>query len=155
MLLGARLHSTLPLAGTALTLISITAAAAFGARMMSFWMSGQMTLESVHGGYYPPISAAGLVGALAAAQTGLDWLAIGSFAIGLFFWVVISMLLFLRLALRPTMPANLVPTLAIMIAPPAVGAAAWPTISNGQPDALSGALTEPGFWRPSLPRPSP
>ncbi|RZL80107.1 MAG: potassium-tellurite ethidium and proflavin transporter [Rhodococcus sp. (in: high G+C Gram-positive bacteria)] len=141
MLLGAHLHSTLPLAGTALTLISITAAAAFGAWMMSFWMRGDMALESVHGGYYLPISAAGLVGALAAARIGLNWLAIGSFAIGLFFWVVISMLLFLRLALRPTMPAPLVPTLAIMIAPPAVGAAAWLTISNGRPDALFGALT--------------
>ncbi|MFC9765932.1 potassium-tellurite ethidium and proflavin transporter [Rhodococcus jostii] len=141
MLLGAQLHSTLPLAGTALTLVSITAAAAFGAWMMSFWMSGEMALESVHGGYYLPISAAGLVGAFAAARIGFDWLAVGSFAIGLFFWVVISMLLFLRLALRPTMPTPLVPTLAIMIAPPAVGAAAWLTISNGQPDALSVALT--------------
>jgi tellurite resistance protein len=141
MLLGADLHRTFPLAGTALTLISIIAAAVFGAWMMSFWMSGEMALESVHGGYYLPISAAGLVGALTAAQTGLDWLAVASFAIGLFFWVVISMLLFLRLALRPAMPAPLVPTLVIMIAPPAVGAAAWLAISNGRPDALFGSLT--------------
>ncbi|MDV8070690.1 potassium-tellurite ethidium and proflavin transporter [Rhodococcus sp. IEGM 1366] len=141
MLLGTNLHRTFPLAGTLLTLFSIAAAAAFGAWMMSFWMRGEMALESVHGGYYLPISAAGLVGALAAAQSGLDWLAVGCFAVGLFFWVVITMFLFLRLALRPTMPAALVPTLAIMIAPPAVGAAAWLTISNGQPDVLFEALT--------------
>ncbi|MFC0452136.1 potassium-tellurite ethidium and proflavin transporter [Rhodococcus jostii] len=141
MLLGANLHRTIPLAGTVLTLFAIMAAAGFGAWMMSFWMSGEMALESVHGGYYLPISAAGLVGALAAAQSGLDWLAAGCFAVGLFFWVVITMFLFLRLALRPTMPAPLVPTLAIMIAPPAVGAAAWLTISDGHPDVLFEALT--------------
>ncbi|QSE82320.1 potassium-tellurite ethidium and proflavin transporter [Rhodococcus koreensis] len=141
MLLGANLHRTFPIAGTALTLLAITAGAVFGAWMLSFWMSGEMALESVHGGYYLPLSAAGLVGALAAAQIGLDWLAVGSFAVGLFFWVIISVFLFLRLALRPTMPAPLTPTLAIMIAPPAVGSAAWLTISNGRPDALFVALT--------------
>jgi tellurite resistance protein len=141
MLLGASLHRTIPLAGTVLTLISIAAAAAFGAWILSFWMRGELTLESVHGGYYLPISAAGLVGALAAAEAGLDWLAVGTFAVGIFFWLVISAFFFLRLALRPTIPAPLVPTLAIMIAPPAVAAAAWLTISGGRPDDVFGGFT--------------
>ena len=141
MLLGAGLHRTIPLAGTVLTLISIAAAAAFAAWILSFWMRGEMPLESVHGGYFLPISAAGLVGALAAAETGLDWLAVGSFAVGVFFWLVISVFFFLRLALRPTLPAPLVPTLAIMIAPPAVASAAWLTISGGRPDHVFGGLT--------------
>lgn len=141
MLLGASLHRTIPLAGTVLTLISIAAATAFAAWILSFWMRGEMQLESVHGGYFLPISAAGLVGALAAAETGLDWLAVGSFAVGIFFWLVISVFFFLRLALRPTMPAPLVPTLAIMIAPPAVASAAWLAISGGRPDHVFEGLT--------------
>lgn len=141
MLLGASLHRTIPLAGTVLTLISIAAAAAFAAWILSFWMGGEMPLESVHGGYFLPTSAAGFVGALAAAETGLDWLAVGSFAVGVFFWLVISVFFFLRLALRPTMPAPLVPTLAIMIAPPAVASAAWLTISGGRPDHVFEGLT--------------
>jgi tellurite resistance protein len=141
MLLGAALHRTIPIAGTVLTLISLAAAAAFAAWMLSFWMRGEMPLESVHGGYYLPISAAGLVGALAAAETGPEWLAVGSFAIGIFFWLIISVLFFLRLALRPTMPAPLVPTLAILMAPPAVAAAAWLTISGGRPNHLFEGLT--------------
>jgi tellurite resistance protein len=141
MLLGAGLHRTIPLAGTVLTLISIAAAAAFAAWILSFWMRGELPLESVHGGYFLPISAAGLVGALAAAETGLDWLAVGSFAVGIFFWLVISVFFFLRLALRPTMPAPLVPTLAIMIAPPAVASAAWLMISGGRPNHVFEGLT--------------
>lgn len=141
MLLGANLHHTIPLAGTVLTLISMAAAAAFAAWILGFWMRGQLPLESVHGGYFLPISAAGLVGALAAAEAGLDWLAVGSFAVGIFFWLVISVFFFLRLALRPTMPAALVPTLAIMIAPPAVASAAWLTISGGRPDHVFEGLT--------------
>jgi tellurite resistance protein len=141
MLLGAGLHRTVPLAGTVLTLISMAAAAAFAAWILSFWMRGELPLESVHGGYFLPISAAGLVGALAAAQTGLDWLAVGSFAVGIVFWLVISVFFFLRLALRPTMPAPLVPTLAILVAPPAVASAAWLTISGGRPDHVFEGLT--------------
>jgi tellurite resistance protein len=141
MLIGAGLHRTVPLAGTVLTLISMAAATAFAAWMLSFWMRGEMPLESVHGGYFLPISAAGLVGALTAAETGLDWLAVGSFAIGIFFWLVISVFFFLRLALRPAMPAPLIPTLAIMIAPPAVASAAWLRISGGQPNHLFEGLS--------------
>lgn len=141
MLLGADLHRTTPLAGTVLSLISLAAAAAFAAWILSFWMRGEMPLESVHGGYYLPISAAGLVGALVSAETGLDGLAIGSFAVGMFFWLVISVFFFLRLALRPTMPGPLVPTLAIMVAPPAVASAAWLTISGGRPNHMFEGLT--------------
>ena len=109
MLLGASLHRTVPLAGTVLTSASLAAAAAFGAWMLSFWMRGELPLEAIHGGYLLPISAAGLVGALAATQTGLDWLALGSFTVGIFFWLVISVFFFLRLALYPAMPDALVP----------------------------------------------
>ncbi|WP_155981755.1 potassium-tellurite ethidium and proflavin transporter [Nocardia sp. BMG111209] len=141
MLLGAGLHRTIPLAGTLLTLIAVAAGAAFGAWMLSFWMRGELALEAVHGGYYLPISAAGLVGALAAAETGLKWLAVGTFAVGIFFWLVISAFFFLRLALRPTLPEPLIPTLAILVAPPAVAAAAWLSISGGRPDDVFGGLT--------------
>ncbi|WP_210725666.1 transporter [Arthrobacter silvisoli] len=141
MLIGAGLYRTVPIAGTVLTFISMAAAAAFAAWILGFWMRGEMSLESVHGGYFLPISAAGLVGALTAAETGLDWLAVGSFAIGIFFWLVISVFFFLRLALRPAMPAPLIPTLAIMIAPPAVAAAAWLRISGGQPNHLFEGLS--------------
>ncbi|MDP9223994.1 MAG: potassium-tellurite ethidium and proflavin transporter [Actinomycetota bacterium] len=141
MLLGAGLHPTIPLAGTVLTLISFAAAAAFASWILSFWMRGELPLESIHGGYFLPISAAGLVGAFAAAETGLDWLAVGSFTIGIFFWLVISVFFFLRLALRPTLPAPLVPTLAILVAPPAVASAAWLKISGGQPNHMFEGLT--------------
>ncbi|HJQ06564.1 MAG TPA: hypothetical protein VJ872_14015 [Nocardioides sp.] len=141
MLLGAALHHTFAVAGTVVTVLAIAAAACFGAWILTFWMNGEMPLESVHGGHYLPISAAGLVGALAAGQVGVHWLAVGCFGVGLFFWVVITVLLLLRLAIRPSLPAPLVPSLAILMAPPAVAAAGWLTISGGRPDPFLQGLS--------------
>jgi tellurite resistance protein len=64
-------------------------------------MRGEMPLESVHGGYYLPISAVGLVGALAAAETGSERLAVVSFTIGIFFWLIISVFFFRCPGRRP------------------------------------------------------
>ncbi|GAB7004906.1 dicarboxylate transporter/tellurite-resistance protein TehA [Nocardioides sp. AN3] len=141
MLLGVGLHRTYAGAGTVLAVCSIVVAAVFGAWMLTFWMEGEISLEDVHGGYYCPISASGLVGALAAGQSGLRLLALGCFTVGVLFYIVISVFLLLRLALRPRLPAPLVPTLAIMMAPPAFAAGAWLTISGGRPDPLFDSLT--------------
>lgn len=141
MLLGVGLHRTYAVPGTVLIVSSITVAAGFGAWMLTFWMDGEILLEDVHGGYYCPISASGLVGSLAAGQAGLHTLALGCFTVGLLFYVVITMFLLLRLALRPRLPAPLVPSLAIMMAPPSFAAGAWLTISGGRPDALFEGLT--------------
>ena len=141
MLFGANLHLVAPLAGSIITLAALAVAAGFAAWMLSFWMRGELPLDAVHGGYFLPISAASLVGALASAQLGYRTLAVDALAVGLFFWLLVSIVFFLRLALRPPLPAPLTPTLAIMVAPPAVAAAAWLTISGGHRDGLFDALS--------------
>ena len=141
MLIGPALYRTLPAAGLVLTLSSLAAAAGFGAWMLSFWVRAGLSLESVHAGYYLPISATGLVGALVTSSLHIDWLALGSFAVGALSWLVVSAFLVLRLARRPALPTPLVPTLAIMAAPPAVASAAWLAISAGRPDTVFYALT--------------
>lgn len=141
MVLGAGLYRMSPPVGTVLTLSAIATAAAFGVWILSYWMRGELSLDSVHGGYYLPISAAGLVGALASGEIGVHWLAVGTFAVGVFFWLVISTFFFLRLALHPNLPEPLVPTLAILVAPSAIASAAWLTITGGTPDGIFDRLT--------------
>jgi tellurite resistance protein len=140
MLLGATLYRLLPVAGIVLVIASIAAAAIFAGWLLSFWLSGSLEVDSVHGGYFLPTVAAGLIAATTAAQVGLTSLAVGAFAVGILFWVVIFVALLARFATRPALPDALTPTLAIIVAPPAVAGTAWFAIDGAQPGSVEYAL---------------
>lgn len=53
------------------------------------------------------------------------------FAVGVLFWVVLLTLLMNRLMFHDPMPGKLMPTLVILIAPPAVGFLSWVGLSGG------------------------
>lgn len=125
MLLGAHLHGYWAIGGTVLVIASIAASVLFAAWMLSFWLGGNLQLDAVHGAYLLPTVASAFIAATASASIGLPFLAIGAFAVGAFFWVVVFTVILARLAFRPALPAPLVPTMAILVAPPAVGGAAW------------------------------
>ncbi|RLP77936.1 transporter [Mycetocola tolaasinivorans] len=125
MLVGARLYAFVPLAGTILVLASIAVGAVFAGWIIARWARGLIDIDLVHGGYLLPTVAAGFLAATASAQIGWPALGWGAFGVGSLFWVLIFTLILARLALRPALPAPLVPTLAIMMAPPAVAGGAW------------------------------
>ena len=50
----------------------------------------------------------------------MDLTAWACFGVGVFFWGVMTGLLLIRLSFRPALPDPLVPTMAILVAPPAV-----------------------------------
>jgi tellurite resistance protein len=136
MLLAGELVTVSPVAGLTLFIASLVVAALFGAWLLSTWLQGCLALESVHGGYLLPTVAAGLVGAGVAAKAGLPLLGWALFGIGVFFWAVMTVLLMMRLAFRASLPDPLVPTMAILVAPPGVAGVAW--------FALNGPHLSPG-----------
>ena len=140
MLVGADLYRYVPVAGLVLVVVSIVVAAAFAAWILAFWHTGNLTPEAFHGGYLLPTVAAGLIAATTSFKVGLPLLAIGSFAVGIFFWVVVSTVLLARLAFFAPLPAALTPTCAILLAPPAVAGTAWFTINGERLDLVSAAL---------------
>ncbi|MCS5717305.1 transporter [Herbiconiux sp. CPCC 205763] len=121
MLLGSDLARWLPAVGTVLVLVSLAAAALFASWLVSTWISGRIELGAVHGGYLLPTVAAGFVAAAAAQSIGLTGLAWGAFGEGMLFWIVMTTVVILRFTTRPALPDALVPTLAVIVAPPAVG----------------------------------
>ncbi len=125
MLLGADLYRFFPLAGQILVIVFMAVTALFAGWLVSIWLGGSLDLESLHGGYLLPTVAGGFIAATAAAEVGLATLAVGAFAVGTFFWVVMFTLITARLMFRPALPAPLAPTLAILVAPPAVAGTAW------------------------------
>jgi tellurite resistance protein len=122
-------------AGVILFLIATAVAAVFAGWLVASWLQGGLALESIHGGYLLPTAAASLVGADVAAHAELPALGWALFGVGIFFWVVMTTLIVIRLAFRPSLPDPLVPTMAILVAPPAVGGIAW--------FALNGLTDEP------------
>ncbi|MFZ4893826.1 transporter [Plantibacter sp. Mn2098] len=137
MLLGAKLADVAPLAGEIVVVVMIAVAAVFAAWILGHWASGRVQAAAIHGGYFLPTVAAGLVAAGAAAKVGLPTLAIGALAVGVFFWIVMSVIIIARLAFLPPLPDALVPTLAIIAAPPAVAGEAVFAMSGGAPTGLA------------------
>jgi tellurite resistance protein len=154
MLLGADLSRYAFAAGRLVVAVALAAAALFAGWLISTWLQGELELEAVHGGYLLPTVAAGLVGADAAAAVGLRPVAWGAFGTGMFFWIVLTTLILLRIIIRPALPDTLTPTLAIVLAPPAVAGLAWFQLGGATagpvPAALAGlavvlALTQVAF----------
>ncbi|WP_345764531.1 transporter [Diaminobutyricibacter sp. McL0608] len=140
MLLGANLFVYWPIGGQILVALSIVVAALFAGWILAFWMSGQLKPEVIHGGYFLPTVAAGLVASATAAKVGFPLVATGAFAVGILFWIVILTLLVTRMAFLPPLPDPLVPTLAIILAPPPVAGIAWFAMRGEHPDAVATAL---------------
>jgi tellurite resistance protein len=61
------------------------------------------------------------------------------FSLGLFFWPVLTAIIFYRLIFHPSLPERFVPTLFIFIAPPAVGFLSWYNLV-GEVDAFGRVL---------------
>jgi tellurite resistance protein len=137
MLLAAHLHLYLPLVGTVLVVVFAVLTFGYAAWLIAYWMTGALELGAIHGGYFLPTVAGGFLAAEMLAEVGFPALGVAAFGSGLLFWVVIMTLLVARLALRPPLPAPLVPTMAIMVAPPAVAGAAWFAINGGRADVVS------------------
>ena len=53
------------------------------------------------------------------------------FSLGVFFWPVLTAIIFYRLIFHGSLPDRLMPTLFIFIAPPAVGFVSWFTLNGG------------------------
>jgi tellurite resistance protein len=140
MLLGADLYRFVPLAGEILVTASIVTAAILAGWILAFWHRGSLPPEAFHGGYLLPTVAAGLIAATTSFKIGLPVLAVGAFAVGVFFWIVISTVLLARLAFFAPLPDALTPTCAILLAPPAVAGTAWFTINGEHADVVSTAL---------------
>lgn len=140
LLLGGRLDREDRTAGQVLVVAALVVATAFGVWFLATLLEGGRDVDTLHGGYLLPTTAAALVGAQALAVAGWDTAARAAFAAGVLSWLLVGAVLLARLALRPALPAALVPTLAIFSAPPAVAGNAWFAIDGGRTDTVQHLL---------------
>jgi tellurite resistance protein len=125
MLLGSALSAYNLAAGRVLVSVFLVITIGVGGWLTGQWIVGDVDQGKFHPGYFLPTVAGGLVGAFCAAQVHLHAVGEASFGIGLLCWLLLGSILLNRLFFRPALPAALVPTLAIELAPPAVAGVAY------------------------------
>jgi len=137
MLIGVDVLPWLPVVGSTVVIVSMIVAALYAGWLMSTWMTGRIDLGAIHGGYILPPVAGGFITASAADALGLQGLGWAAFGVGCLFWVIMTTLLLVRIASRPPLPEPLVPTLAVLMAPPAVGGLALFALTDRVSSPLS------------------
>jgi tellurite resistance protein len=112
----------------------------FGGWITGQWFVVDLDPARFHPGYLLPTVAGGLVGAEGCAifgLTGLGWL---SFGIGAICWIMLGPAIVNRLFMVRALPAPLIPTMAIELAPPAVAGVAYLQLHGAVADPVAHVL---------------
>lgn len=145
LLLSAVMLPVVPMAATPLWMAGAAGQAILALSVVSSWI-GHRPYQPMHLNPAWFIPAVGnIVVPLAGVPLGfveLSWL---FFSAGLVFWIVLLTLVFNRLVFHDPLPGRLVPTLVILIAPPAVGFVAWLRLGGGEVDAFARILLNAGY----------
>jgi tellurite resistance protein len=129
-----------PTAARVIVIVLLVAGLLIGGGLLGQWMTGGLEEQTFSTAFFLPILGVGLVGSEAASTVGLHSMAQVYFGIGAVAWVFMSSVVLNRLFFRPRLPAALIPTLAIELAPPALAGSAYFLLHPGPPDQLALAL---------------
>ncbi|MEA2235206.1 MAG: tellurite resistance protein [Solirubrobacteraceae bacterium] len=138
--LSEALASPAPTAARVIVIVLLVAGLLLGGWLLGQWMTGGLDEKTFSTAYFLPILGVGLIGSEAASVVGLHSMAQVYFGIGVVSWVFMSSVVLNRLFFRPRLPAPMIPTLAIEIAPPALAGSAYFLLHPGPPDQMALAL---------------
>jgi len=107
--------------------------------IIQYWIHNELKVVHSNPAWFIPI-----VGNLLVPVVGIEaapvWVSLFFFAIGLFFWVVLFTIMMYRIIFHHPLAKKLLPTLFILIAPPAVGFVSYFRMTNGSIDLFSMSL---------------
>jgi tellurite resistance protein len=140
MLLALTLSAYAFTAGRVLVVVFLIVTLLVGGLLTGEWIVADLDHNSAHPGYFLPTVAGGLVGSFCAAGVHLHALGAASFGVGMLSWLLVGSTILNRLFFHATLPAPLVPTLAIELAPPAVAGVGYFALTGGRTDIVAQAL---------------
>jgi tellurite resistance protein len=108
-----------------LFLVFAIATVLFGGWVTGQWIVDELDPAKINPGYFLPTVAGGLLAANGAAGFGYEGFGWLCFGIGMVCWFVLGSIVMNRLFLARRLPAPLLPTMAIEVAPPAVAGNAY------------------------------
>jgi tellurite resistance protein len=113
----------------------------FGAWITGDWIARNGEIRRWHPGYYLPSAAGGLIAAGASAALGFSTLSHVLFGLGVGSYLLLGSIIGQRLFVVPELPAALLPTIAIELAPPVVAADSWFAINGGRVDTTVAVIS--------------
>jgi len=141
-------YAYLPTLGMALWLPGTLIHAAITFLAVKLWIGRTYEIAQLNPAWFIPI-----VGNILVPVVGVDLLpkeiSLYFFSVGLFFWVTLSAVLFHRIIFGSPLQDKFMPTLFILIAPPAIGFVAYLRIAASF-DIFAGALLSLAFFFASL-----
>jgi tellurite resistance protein len=137
MLLAGGLEPYARTPGVLLYLASIGAAFAVAGRLLAIWLLDDSPSTQWHPGYFLPVVGAPIVGSAVAANFGYLGIARLLFGSGVISWIFIGGILLHHLVGQQRLATPLLPTMAILIAPPIVASNAWFAINGGRADGIA------------------
>lgn len=134
VLLGALLQAEWALAGALLWQLGAALQLFFSIVIINRWFGGEQPVVAINPAWFiPPVGL--IVVPLAAVPAGWQEVAWLFFAAGLVFWLILCAIVLQRLITGPALEPSLMPTLAILLAPPAVGSVSALLLA-GEPSVL-------------------
>jgi tellurite resistance protein len=140
MFLGVTLAGHWRTAGQVVFGVALALTVAVGGWLAGEWIVADLRLAQWHPGYLLPTVGGGLIGAGGSAVLGHRTLAMAMFGWGLVCWLTLGTIILLRLFTVDSLPTPLLPTIAIVVAPPVVAGNAWFVINGGRIDATAAGL---------------
>ena len=104
--------------------------------IIRYWIHNDLKVVHSNPAWFIPIVGNVLV-PVVGVEAAPVWISLFFFALGLFFWLVLFTIMMNRIIFHHPLAKKLVPTLFIMIAPPAIGFVSYFRITNGSIDMFS------------------
>ncbi|MBB4285067.1 SLAC1 anion channel family protein [Roseospira goensis] len=111
----------------------------FTLRLLGRWIVHNHQINHSNPAWFIPVVGNVLV-PLSGVRLGYDEVSWFFFSIGMVFWVVLFTIVFYRIVFHDQLPAKFMPTLFILIAPPAIGFLSYVLLNGGVVDGFARVL---------------
>lgn len=141
ILLSSHYSQYLPPWGAWLCMGFSAALAIVAAQLLAHWVTGGVSMQSIHPGYLLPVSAGAFVASIGFSSIHAHDAAMAAFGIGAFFWLVMGTVVTVRLMSGGEVPAAAKIGLSAYLAAPATANIAWMVSHPGPVGAVQLGLT--------------
>ncbi len=140
LVLAMALHAEAPALAEVLWWAGASGQAILTVGIVRAWIGGsQFSAAHIHPGWFIP-AVGNIVAPIAGVNYAPEVLTWYFFGVGIVYWLALFPMVLTRLVASDPLPPMLWPTLAILIAPPAVGAAAWVAVAGQWGDPVATIL---------------
>ena len=141
ILLSSHYSQYLPPWGAWLCIGFIAALAIVAAQLLAHWVTGGVSMQSIHPGYLLPVVPGFFVASIGFSSIHAVDAALAAFGIGAFFWLVIGTIVTVRLMTGGELSPAATTGLSAYLAAPATANVAWMVLHPGPVGAIQLGLT--------------